>query len=207
MNTADQQTLALAALIQACYCVDQLARKGQVEDQLCSVLIDSLFVFNPKDGSDIYAQPKALKPGLDLLEQIISQGDNQAYGATIRYALGAIHLQAKLNKSADLMTILRNRLEHIARHRSQDDQSSWHDNCHQLSGVYQDTVSTLAFRLQIMGNANYLKQTSYSEKIRSLLLCAIRAAFLWRQSGGHRWQLIFKRKQILRQIHSLQQRL
>jgi len=36
-----------------------------------------------------------------------------------------------------------------------------------------------------------------ANKIRTLLLAGIRAAVLWRQMGGNRWQLLFSRKDII----------
>lgn len=205
MNLNEQQTLALAALIQACHSVHNIASNAQLEPDCCSVLIESLFIFNPQSGHEIYPQIHQLNPGLKHLKHILKQQNSQHYQQTIRYALGCIHLQRKLAKRDDLLKVLRSRLEHIALHReSFGDIQSWTENTAQLSGVYQDTVSTLGFRLQVTGNATYLKQERYSAQIRSLLLCAIRACFLWQQSGGHRWQLLFKRRQIIRQIEQLQ---
>ena len=43
----------------------------------------------------------------------------------------------------------------------------------------------------------HLQQTDTAAKIRALLLAGIRSARLWRQLGGHRWQLIFSRRKLL----------
>ena len=45
--------------------------------------------------------------------------------------------------------------------------------------------------------ANTKQQSDNAAKIRALLLSGIRSARLWRQLGGHRWQLIFSRRKLL----------
>ena len=46
----------------------------------------------------------------------------------------------------------------------------------------------------------HLQQPNNAAKIRALLLTGIRAARLWRQLGGHRWQLLFSRRKLLNQL-------
>jgi len=65
-----------------------------------------------------------------------------------------------------------------------------------LSGLYQETLSTFRFRIHVTGNAQHLQNTQNAHKIRALLLCAMRSAILWRQVGGRRWQLIFNRQKL-----------
>ena len=43
-----------------------------------------------------------------------------------------------------------------------------------------------------------LRDTDNQERIRALLLAGIRAVILWRQVGGRRRYLIFRRKEILK---------
>jgi high frequency lysogenization protein len=37
-------------------------------------------------------------------------------------------------------------------------------------------------------------------EIRALLLAGIRSARLWRQLGGHRWQLVISRRKLLNEL-------
>ena len=48
-----------------------------------------------------------------------------------------------------------------------------------------------------------MKQTTTSDRIRTLLLAGIRSAMLWRQLGGNKWQIIFGRGEIERQSRVL----
>ena len=42
-----------------------------------------------------------------------------------------------------------------------------------------------------------MQQPEVANRVRTLLLAGIRSATLWRQVGGHRWQLLFQRKKLL----------
>ena len=65
-----------------------------------------------------------------------------------------------------------------------------------LSGLYQETLSTFRFRIHVTGDGQHLRNAENAHKIRALLLCAVRSVILWRQTGGKRWQLLFNRKKI-----------
>ncbi|NJN52070.1 MAG: lysogenization regulator HflD [Gammaproteobacteria bacterium] len=54
----------------------------------------------------------------------------------------------------------------------------------QISAIYQSTLSTLSRRIQVRGVPALLAQDSVAAKVRTLLLAAVRAAWLWRQLGG-----------------------
>ncbi|MDF9756244.1 CII-binding regulator of phage lambda lysogenization HflD [Pseudomonas hunanensis] len=69
--------------------------------------------------------------------------------------------------------------------------------------MYQDTLSTLRQRIQVHGDMRFLQQASNASKIRALLLAGIRAARLWRQLGGHRWQLVFSRRKLLNELYGM----
>jgi high frequency lysogenization protein len=49
----------------------------------------------------------------------------------------------------------------------------------------------------------HLQQSDNAAKIRALLLAGIRSARLWRQLGGHRWQMIFSRRKMLDALYPL----
>jgi high frequency lysogenization protein len=59
------------------------------------------------------------------------------------------------------------------------------------------TVSNLRPRVLVQGNALYLTQPRVVGRIRTLLLAALRAAVLWRQSGGTRIGLLLKRRRLI----------
>ena len=73
-----------------------------------------------------------------------------------------------------------------------------HDNVMaRLADIYVKTVSTLKPRIMVNGEHHHLANTNNANKIRVLLLAAVRSVVLWRQCGGNRWQLLFQRKQMI----------
>jgi high frequency lysogenization protein len=66
-----------------------------------------------------------------------------------------------------------------------------------LADVYSRTVSQLKPRIMVQGDPRFLQIAGNQNRIRSLLLAGIRAAWLWRQVGGSRWKILLGRKQLL----------
>ena len=55
----------------------------------------------------------------------------------------------------------------------------------------------------VNGSQVHLNNPENANRIRALLLAGIRAAILWRQSGGSRWKLLVQRNALLREARSL----
>ncbi len=73
-----------------------------------------------------------------------------------------------------------------------------HDNVMaNLASTYIDTLSTFTFRIQVTGSQCYLANPNIANKTRALLLAGIRSAVLWKQLGGSRLQLFFKKNTFL----------
>ncbi|MDR6354241.1 CII-binding regulator of phage lambda lysogenization HflD [Pseudomonas psychrotolerans] len=70
-------------------------------------------------------------------------------------------------------------------------------------GLYEDTLSTFKQRIQVHGEMRYLQQSATASRVRALLLAGIRSARLWRQLGGHRWQLVLNRRKLLDNLYPL----
>ena len=66
-------------------------------------------------------------------------------------------------------------------------------NTASLASVYQDTLSTMRQRIQVMGTARALQDQRNADRIRALLLAGVRASLLWHQTGGRRWRLLLNR--------------
>lgn len=201
-------SIALAGLLQATGLVEQLAKTGYVPSDAYRTSIESLFELNPDTTLGIYGNNIAnLHTGLTLLRDILQQGNGQQRHAdALRYSLGVLHLQKKLNCRKDMLGVVGSRLNSAA--QQAEHFSSTHDNViANLGDLYSETISTFRFRIQVSGDYNYLQQQRIAHQVRALLLSAIRSATLWRQLGGTRWDLLFHRKkiadcteQLLRQI-------
>ena len=63
-----------------------------------------------------------------------------------------------------------------------------------LADLYCANLSGLKPRITVVGNPLYLQQPAKAQRVRALLLAAIRAAVLWRQLGGRRRHLLLRPK-------------
>ena len=111
-------------------------------------------------------------------------------------------LERQLAKREDMLELIGKRLPQI---QSQVEHfGPAHENVVAACGaLYQDTLSTLRQRIQVHGDMRNLQQPNNAAKIRALLLAGIRSARLWRQLGGHRWQLVISRRKLLKELYPM----
>lgn len=198
------RTLALAGVIQAAVLVDRVARSGQVDPAAFNAVIHSLFSFDPESPVAVFGSVYNLRPGLQALERILSGDGRAEYQQPIRYAMGILHLQKKLAAEPEMQAVIRSRLQHAEKkleHFTQD----INDISTSIAAIYQDTISHFKYRIQVTGSHQQLQDSNNANKIRALLLAAIRSAVLWRQLGGHRYQLLLSRAALLRTTRELLQ--
>jgi high frequency lysogenization protein len=74
-----------------------------------------------------------------------------------------------------------------------------------LAEIYAQTISTLTPRILVNGEHGHLSNPLIAAKVRAALLAGIRAAFLWRQLGGRRWQLLLQRRRIIGAARNLRE--
>jgi high frequency lysogenization protein len=189
-------SIALAGIFQATGLVEQLAKTGYVPSDNYRCSIESLFQFDPPSTRAVFGDLRNLEFGLKTLHGMLQQG-NCRHGDALRYSLGVLHLQKKLSGRKDMLGVLGSRLQQAAK-QAEHFGNSIHDNViGNLGDLYSETISTFRFRIQVGGDASYLRQARIANQVRALLLAGIRSATLWRQLGGNRWQLLFNRKQLL----------
>jgi len=200
------QALALAGLFQAAHLVEQLAKTGQANEKDFKICIESLFQTNPSAIEDIYGGDlRNVKLGYREV-RFLTDGKQRTGSSpdVMRYALGILHLEKKLRKNRAMLAKMSGGIEQAK--RQLDHFHSGHENLlANLSGLYQETLSTFRFRIHVTGNAQHLRNPATANKIRALLLCAVRSAILWRQMGGRRWQFLFHRTKINRATQQILQ--
>ncbi len=204
-NPLREQVLALAGLCQAVSLVDSIARTGNVEPEPFEACLQSLFSFSAKTTEETYGGVVQLELGLRRLNDLLSGNRNQSDQELIRYIIGATHLQKLLDKQPDVAAIIRSRLEHCAKNM-QVNSRNISELSPSIAAIYKDTISHFKFRIKVNGSAQQLQNEHNADRIRALLLASIRAGFLWRQQGGRRLHLIFKKQAILRTVRELLQR-
>lgn len=200
-------TIALAGVFQAAALVEQLAKTGFVPSDAQAVSIQSLLNLNPNSTLDVFGNKiKGLELGLKVMSDLLHHHQNREYPDTLRYVLGIIHLQKKLQGRKDLQEIIGTRLSQ-SQHQSEHFGVSHENVLGNLADIYSDTISTFKFRIQVMGDYSYLQQARVANQVRALLFAGIRASTLWRQLGGNRLQVIFWRKRLAKEADRLIQQI
>lgn len=197
MTPFKQQLTALAAVFEAASLVDRIARTGQVPNASLACMLGSLLVREDKPALEIYGGDDInLRDGYRALIGALERDASSLQREPLRYALAMISLERQLDKRGDMLQVIGNRLDQIQ--QQVDHFGLTHENVvASFGGLYQDTLSTFRQRIQVQGDMRHLQQTDNASKIRALLLSGIRSARLWRQLGGHRWQMVFSRRKML----------
>lgn len=201
-----EQTIALSAIFQAAELVSILAKTGQVDNVSLQPLLESLLMVNAASTEDIYGGQwdcsTNLALGRKISRQALGKERSSVNPDTLRYALSLIHLENKLAKTPEMLSTIGQKIAQIEQKKAHYE-SVLHENMlASISGMYQDTLSKLSFRIQVHGDSRFLQQPQVANQVRAILMSGIRAAMLWRQLGGKRWHLIFKRKALLNALES-----
>jgi high frequency lysogenization protein len=197
LNTIPNQTIALAGLAQAVHLAQQLAQRGQADEDDLGVALASVLKIDADSVADIYAGAGGVRTGL---RRLLSQlgGDRGFDPEQARYAAALMTLEARFMANPDMVATVRSGVKEAARLAETRGSVLDGEVVARLSGVYQATLSTLQPRVMVSGEPVWLNRTEVTDRIRALLLAGVRALVLWRQCGGARWKLLFTRPAILR---------
>lgn len=203
MNGMQEQLLALGAVFEAAVLVDRIARTGQAPMAPIACLLGSLLVRNPPSTLEIYGGDDLnLKDGYRALVGALEHDTSALQREPLRYALALVALERQLNKRNDMLQLIGNRLDQIQ--QQVEHFGLTHENViAAFGGLYQETISTFRQRIQVHGDMRFLQQPDNAAKIRALLFAGIRSARLWRQLGGHRWQMVLSRRKMLDALYPL----
>lgn len=212
-KTDHDRTIALAGLLQAASLVDQLARQGYVDDADFNPCIDSLLRIDAPSSAAIYSGVAHLRRGLALIVEHF--GPKPALHSRpgprlvpryepMRYAALLMILERRLYGHGEMQQRLRQQIESLAlRHHDGGEGGDLEALIDQFALLYSHTISTLSPRIMVQGDQQLLRQAPLANRIRALLLAGIRAAILWRQSGGGRFTLLFRRRALAKEAQRL----
>lgn len=221
-NRWEYQNIALAAVAQCASLVNKLAWQGEAPQSELLACVNPLLVLNPKSNRDVYPNVGFLNLGLRTLQEVLGNNKLRENAELVRYTLGILLLRSKLNSNPSMQAKIRQRLELIEPlqllaaenvvgeselQAAQNAQIRQEITLEQLAELYQDTISGLAYRVQVHGKMEHLKDEHIANRIRTLLLAGIRSAVLWHQLGGRRWRLVFYRKNIQETAGSIRRKL
>jgi high frequency lysogenization protein len=198
-QTDHDRVIALAGLFQAARLVSQMAHEGQANPKALEVSLASLFKIDAESSEAVYGGVANLHLGLTVLnEHLVRPKDMEI----TRYVVALLVLERKLTRQPRLLQKVRSDIEICS--AKADHLPLTHDSIvTSLAELYSATVSTLKPRIMVHGNPEYLTVSDNANRIRAVLLAGIRAATLWRQSGGSRLTLLFRRRALLREVQRM----
>ncbi len=201
-----ERTLALAGIFQATRLIQQLAREGRADPTAVAVSINSVLEIDSATIDDIYGGPRGVALGLQLLRDKLRGHADQNDLEMAHYVINVLQLERRLSGNSAMLSAIRDGIESTIsqmkffRTENKDTSEQIHPNlAAKLAELYTLTLSTFTPRIMVNGEQGYLENPSIADKVRSLLLAATRSAFLWRQLGGRRWQLLLRRNAIVRE--------
>ena len=202
------QILSLAAVVHTAQLVHELACTGCAPYPAMKGLINPLFLLNAPSLAAIFPDLGLVRPGLESLISRTRQVRPEETEEVSRYTRSILKLRPKLIADTDMQLRLSLRIQSIRPlsdphwqteiHSENIEPSETERSFKALATLYQDTISTIPYRIQVQGKVEHLKDERIANRIRALLLAGIRFAVLWHQKGGRPWHLFILRGQINR---------
>lgn len=187
--------IALAGIYQAVSCVVRIAHHGAADTQVMEPCLFSLFQVDADTVSEVFGEPGAVVSGArQIVSQLIGQPERSL--ELTRYVVQVIRLERSLSRRPEMLDQIGQGIEQAAAKREHF--PLLHPNLiAHFAELYSDTLSHLSPRIVIRGEPLHLRNPDNQNRVRALLLAAVRAARLWRQVGGSRLQILFKSRKIL----------
>jgi high frequency lysogenization protein len=199
------RTIAFAGVYQAAQLVHYIATQGQADSTALNATLNSLFVENPNSTLEVFGELSNIRLGLQTLR--VQMGATSSLGEQrniqiTQYVISILMLEKIMAKEADLASAIFRKLE-----TSKSQMKHFgllHENT--LAGlalVYSETLARTRPKIIIKGAHGHLTQQINANRIRACLLAGVRAARLWRQVGGRRWQIIFGRGKYIQEADKM----
>jgi high frequency lysogenization protein len=190
----EDRVLALAGVFQGARLARDVARKGMCDVEAFEASRSSLFVFETDATAAIFGGIAGIRQGLrTLAEQLDREASRDIEIA--RYAVAVIHLGDRARRDSGTLKGLGDDLAALDRRRQHFELTDAVQN-QQLAKIYQDRISGLGPRIIVRGEPLHLQNPDNAARVRVALLAGVRAAVLWRQTGGRKWQLLLRRRRL-----------
>lgn len=185
----ETRVLALAGIFQAVALVRDIARTGECENEALEASLASVFKLEPDSAADVFGGKVGIRRGLRvLIEQI--EGDERDL-PLFHMLVNVLKLERSLARHAETNRALGEALRGMER-QLQHFPVTHPTIIGRLADIYSSNLSSLKPRITVVGNPLHLQQPSQADRVRALLLAALRAAVLWHQLGGRRRHLLFR---------------
>lgn len=187
------RVIALAGLFQALALVRAIAQRGGGDAQSVRACLASILRIDADSPADVYAGVGNLRLGLETLVAQLDESGKRDLALT-RMAVQVLRLERALMRNNAALSALRGGIDALRPLLAQVESGNL-DPGGRLAELYANTLSRLQPRIMVEGNPAFLQQSAQVDRIRALLMAAVRAVVLWRQLGGNQWSLMFRRRQ------------
>jgi len=202
-----QRTIALAALTQAIYLVNHIARKGTADTEDCRVMMESIFTDHtslPQHSvADLYGGIGRLDTGLRICSNLLSGENTPEAKDLMIYSAGLIAIERRLAKNNAMQQKLAEGMARITQQRQYFGDATHTNVIAAIANLYGDTISTIKPRIIVRGKTEHLSQSHHTQCVRALLMSGLRAAHLWQQHGGGHLSILLRRKALLHELELL----
>ncbi len=205
-NNQRNQTIAMAAICQAALMIQQCSKGHAPNKEAIKCLFEGVMATSPQTVHDVYANLHSFESGSALLiHQLSGQATSKDVEVT-RYLAGMMSISKKLLSNNKALSELTSALKEVERRLDHFDIDS-DTITGSFADAYSQIISPIGQKIKVIGTPTVLKQPIVQNQVRALLLAGVRAAILWRQTGGKRRQFIFSRKMILQDAISFHKEL
>ena len=185
----ETRVLALAGIFQAVALVRDIARSGECENEALEASLASVFKLESDSAAEVFGGNVGIRRGLRvLIEQI--EGDERDL-PLFHMLVNVLKLERSLARHSETNRHLGEALHGMQR-QLQHFPVTHPTIIGRLADIYSNNLSSLKPRITVVGNPLYLQQPAQADRVRALLLAALRAAVLWHQLGGRRRHLLFR---------------
>lgn len=208
MSRFRDQVLALAGIFQAARLTQQLARDGRADSSAFTATLESILRIDAPTTESIFGGAKGVALGLAILRDKLTGKTDPRDLEIARYVIALLQLQARLAREPAVQQAIRRGVETVQAQMKFFEATQSGDTLQQslvekLAELYTQTLSQLPPRIMVNGEHGHLANPVIAARVRAALFAGVRAAHLWRQLGGKRWQLLLARRRIANEAAQL----
>ena len=193
-DPSEGQAIALGGIFQAAHLVNEAARSGITDERPTRSTLESVVLIDSPSPTAVYGGIEGVRLGLQLVAALLRRGAQGLGPEVLQYVFSIIAAARHLRRRPDVVERLRKELR--AAETTLGEETAMHERAERLSEIYQNTISTLDYRIKVFGRPQLLQRSDIADLVRALLLGGVRAAWLWHQLGGRRWRLLLDRNRL-----------
>lgn len=173
--------------------------------------MNSVLALDAPSPEAVYGNARGVTLGLQCLRDNLNRPKDAGGVEISRYVASVLQLERTLESDTVMLATIRHGLKSVIAALPVDDGSKSIGTdtniAPKLAELYRTTLSTIKPRIMVSGEHGHLNDPGTAEMVRAVLLAGIRSAYLWRQLGGGRWQLLVNKQAIVSEARRILEQL